>query len=645
MPRFRGATYFSLKGGLNTEASPLNIPAIDATAIQNVDLQIDGSIQRKRALDFLGESQSGNLFHTSGLTDYTAITGGVFRAEVPAFGQFNSTNNVGQISKFIVTHVGKQFLVYDYTSPELLREIDNPKQVLTSTHSNKQAMHTTLFLTDNQRVYLVNQNLPFSYLDYNSSTDLFSLSTIRPQHRVNTESASTIQDIQSGTDAGWLAGVLSNSRLWLAGSVDFPNTLFFSQIIVNGDEFSKMYQVADPFSETDSQLVDTDGGSIQLTGAERILAVAPLGSGVIVFANNGVWSIAGQDGFRPTSYSINKISSAGIVGPGCWTEVEQQLIYFGQTDAYTVLLGTAIDSPEVKPIGSKIVSFYNRIPKYNREAGKAVYNPDTKKLYFFCNFEAHDWLITQNPNRRHCLSRDALIFDVRLAAWTTYRLADNSDGTLIGIGDVAVFDGGPIQFELVYDSGEVITSGGENVTTQSPAAINQGLSVNFLFLKRTGNTWKFSFGELTSTSLIDFDLSSEDRETNTAFITLAHQIFNDLASRKFAPYIIPIFERIETGQLDGNGVDITPGGCLYRVDWDWSVSNAASKFGVLRAAYKPYRYTTAYYDGVDPGIQLVSSRLKIRGRGDVFRLHFESDGIKDFKLYGWQLLVYAKPKL
>jgi len=118
MPRFEGATYFDLKGGLNTESSPLNIPPTDAVSVENIDINIDGSIQRRRAIDFLGAASSGTMYKTSGIADYTAISGGVLRAEVPSFAQFNPLSSTGLLARHAVVHFGQDFLFYDYASPE-----------------------------------------------------------------------------------------------------------------------------------------------------------------------------------------------------------------------------------------------------------------------------------------------------------------------------------------------------------------------------------------------------------------------------------------------------------------------------------------------------------------------------------------------
>jgi len=647
MPMFRGATYFNLKGGINTEASPLNIPPTDAIDAVNVDINIDGSIQRRRSFDFLGLSDNGALYLNSAISDYSSISGPNFLAEVPSMQEFNPVDNNNKLYKHLLVHTGNRIYIYDYSSPSLLRNFDDPKRVIDSSfYDSRQAMYHTTFLNNGQRSYIVNRFHHFGYIEYTASTDTFALTLGDVQHRVDNGTTAPITNVLSD-NTGWLTGTLSNSRIWLAGASGYTNTVFFSQIIVNGDEYTKMYQEADPYSSTDNAIVATDGGSITITEAEKIIALVSLGNGIIVMANNGIWYIGGTNGFNPVNYSINKISDAGIAGITSWCYVEQQIVFFGNNDVYTILQGTSLETPEVSPIGSKALSLYNSITLYNKEAGVAVYEPNLKKVFFFTNFNKYEWQVSRRFDNNHSMLRDALVFDVRLAAWSKYSLSEDTDGSKVSIGYAAILSGGRIDTVDVTDnSGVAVTdSSGDIITVQDSTITNSSKVLNILFQKKNGDTWKTGIGELTSSGLIDFDESPVDEESNSAYITGSYQIFNDVAHRKFTGYLIPLFKRIESGVLDSNGEDITPGGCKYRVDYNWSINSNSSSYGTLRDAYIPYKYITSRFDGADPGDEIVSSRLKLRGSGSSFKVHFESDGDKDFKLYGWQIMINTKPRI
>ena len=649
MSRFQGATYFDMKGGLNTESSPFNIPPSDAIDISNIDINIDGSIERRRGVDVISTELESHI------TNYAT------NVDLPTMVQFNPTDDNGNLRKHVVIQLGNRFYIYDYSSPDTLTNLDTPKQVIIASYTDPFTEDPdffpdiyktkTIFIADQNKLFIINRFMALSYIYYKPDEDEFELVNKPAMFRELGETSSELKPI-ANPSKGWPAGCLAVSRLWLAGIDTQPNTLYFSQTIIEGKHHEKMYQEADPFNPLDNILVDTDGGSITITGAEEILAVAPFAAGIIVFANNGVWSIGGQNGFRPTAYNINKISDEGIVGREGWAAVDTHLVYFGQTEIYIIAPGENIDTPRVQTIGEKVVSFYNNIPRYNRKNGKAIYLPDIKKLYFLTNFKAYEWH-THSPYGVHY--RDALVLDVRLNAWTKFSLSDEplNDGVSqpkLSIADIVMFDNGITDIRPVTDGNDFVFDSSQQVTSQDPAATGVSFVPYILFINKYEITqipdpwirYQVYLGELRSSGVVDFPSKIDFTENNPSYITIAHQVFGDVAHKKFLPYLIPLFKRMESGIVDENGVDITPGGCKYRVDWDWATGASNKKFGQLYDAYKPYKWTTSMYDGVDPDIEIVSSKLKVRGRGDVFRLHFESDGTKDFKLYGWQLLLAAK---
>jgi hypothetical protein len=80
-----------------------------------------------------------------------------------------------------------------------------------------------------------------------------------------------------------------------------------------------------------------------------------------------------------------------------------------------------------------------------------------------------------------------------------------------------------------------------------------------------------------------------------------------------------------------------------RFDWNWARSSSSPYFGTARQVYFPNKYITSLFGDTDNGTETVVSKHKIRGWGNVFRFHFESEGDYPFKLLGWELLVQADP--
>ncbi len=762
----KSVTYFNFTGGLNTEATPVSREPNDAVDIENIDINIDGSIAPRRGMDFIG-SKSDTTFYETSAFDYTSVQG-VYADEVPGVAVFKPIPTTGVPFTVVIAHVGTEFLIFDYDKINDLTLIDAPRQTIDMSviGEDAQVHHKTMFAPDKNRLYCVNKHLPFGYIEYDADTNLFAYQpeniltrdlsgdaaidsrvnhggknyqAIRNhQASVDTEPGvgdvwednwvqlgptlegdaswslggavnkvrvdaggwrafsatqthvSTFDDIPGGVgdwedfwvevpfdisypvwlndtqyssssefdytsnvdkldNLGQTSAIFSAGRLWVSGTTNGTNKIFFSQIINKDVQYSRMFQEADPFSEIDSDTVDTDGGDISIVGAEQILSLAALQGGVIVFATNGIWYVRGTSGvFRATDFSIDKVSSDGIAGANCWANINDRLVYFGQSNIYAITAQDADILPTTQVISDKISTFYSSIPLSAKQAGKAVYNGSTRKLYFFTNFFLNDWTVERNPNTQPTHLRDVLILDTRLGAWYKHTLSEDTVGSKVAIGDVFNIDGGSQVFASVVDnSNNLVEDDVGNLVEAFDTSFNDSEQLTSLFLiKKNGDNTDWAFGQLVGDALDDFSLNATDTESVDGFVETAHQVFNDITHKKQTPYITTIFKRVESGIIDEEtGEDITPGGCLMTTHYDFSTSSKSAKFGTARQAYKPTRWSVSYFDGSDPGTEVVKNKHKIRGRGDAYQLRFENDPGKDFKLYGFQVDVTTSRKV
>lgn len=773
----RDATYFNFTGGLNTEATPISREPNDAVDLSNVVLGLDGSVRRRKGIDFIGALESGAYYVNSSF-DYTSVNDGVYADEAPSAVVFTPQREDGTTFSVIVVHVGTDFRIFDYTKITDLVEIETPRQVIdmSGMGEDEQAHYRTAFTSDRNRLYFVNKHLPFGYIHYDSTTNEFDVvlqnllvrdlsgdaniddtvnhngknyQCIRshksfsefepgvgedwqdvwvqlgpeltgdPSWSTTSESASevTVKTVNNpGTVAeytsynsyscilshtssasnkppnatywasiqysssipqwesgqsyldstlegpddyvsnvtkldnlGHTAAIFAAGRLWISGTISGVNKIFFSQTISEDFHYNRMYQSADPFSDIDSEVVDTDGGSIVVVGAEKIIALEPFQGGVLAFANNGVWYIRGNGGvFRATDFSVDKVSSDGLVGAEAIATVDDKVVYFGHSNVYAVAARDVDILPSTVPISEKVASFYSSIPLPNREAGKAIYNGSNKKLYFFTNFEFIDWDSERNLFNQATHMRDVLVFDTRLTAWYKYSLSEDTTGDKVAFGDVFNLTAGDSEFTTVIDNNGDFVEDNNSALVEAYDAHNIGAEIRTIpvFIKRNGTNTDWAFGTLTGDFFQDFSLNDPDAESYDSFILTAHQVFNDLAHVKQANYITTIFDRVESGTIDETtGEDITPGGCLMSVFYNFATSTASAKYGTARQAYKPTKWSISYFDGSDPGIEVVKNKHKIRGRGDAFQLKFENDGDKDFKLYGFQIGITSSRRV
>ena len=104
-------------------------------------------------------------------------------------------------------------------------------------------------------------------------------------------------------------------RVFYAGIDSAKNggKVYFSSLTERMADVGNCYQVNDPTSEILSDLLDTDGGVVRIPDAHNIRKLHVLGASLLVFAENGVWAVAGVDNvFRATEYAITRISDVGL---------------------------------------------------------------------------------------------------------------------------------------------------------------------------------------------------------------------------------------------------------------------------------------------------------------------------------------------
>lgn len=776
MPVIHTPTYFNVVGGLNTESSPLNMPATDAKDLLNIRINVDGSVQRRKGVDFIGAKSSGGFYETSE-DNFLELNNGFYAAPAIATATFSTLSSSGVLEKYVFAHVGMNIYIYKYEDILSLREVSTPFQKfdLDGFMNPKGAFHKTLFIQDKDKFFMINKFADVGFFSLDMDTNAFQYAAINITIRditgaspkvdafVNsggdyyqciknhvsqdenkpgegelwrdfwihrgvefdgklpwkkygtiTESEPVLDEFGNpvldeygnpvfyrnptlrkiikkafgktsaeayikyreiakgnyssnvvdyiyniyGIDDEALAkprfstGCFASGRLWLSGIDAKPNTILFSQTIRDDRHYGRMYQEADPLNRDDNEIVDTDGGTITLAGAEQILSIAAFKAGVIVFANNGVWYVFGSNNsFKANDFSVVKISGNGIVGEQAWCIAEELLIYFGENDVYAISPKAADDlgTPATKSIGTKIISFYNTIPLYEKASGKAVYNTSTKRISFTCNFQNQAWSVQRNVYKQNCQTRDILIFDLRLQAWYKYSLEADETGDKVAIGDMIVIQEGSFAELFVVDNGDVLieSEDGSPVTATGDAFKETSLTNLCVFFKKNdAHGIDFAFGTLEGSTLRDFSLSEEDSSTVHAHLYTSHQVLGDVIHSKMVPYLTTIFKRVETGVLDEDtGLDVNPGGCFLRVSWDWAVDASSSYFGSPFQTYIPYKYSQAFMDGRLPGVEVVTTKHRLRGFGDAFQLRYESDEDKDFHLYGWQLVLLVDRKV
>lgn len=189
----------------------------------------------------------------------------------------------------------------------------------------------------------------------------------------------------SATYAGRIFYSGINSKV-LGGDKFSPNlsgAVLFSQVVVNDDDIGKCYQAGDPTSPTNSDLADSDGGVIIITGAVNIVKLKTIKTSLFVFAENGVWQIRGDEGgFRATSFQVNKISSIGVFSRESIVEANGTVFFWGENGIFSLTPNqfdsTTFDTNNITL--TTIQKGYNSLPDLVKRTAKGFFDASNNTI-------------------------------------------------------------------------------------------------------------------------------------------------------------------------------------------------------------------------------------------------------------------------
>ena len=144
-----------------------------------------------------------------------------------------------------------------------------------------------------------------------------------------------------------------------------------------------------------------------------------LGPGIIAFAENGIWYIGGPDsGWKPTSFSVDRVSEGGIISPDSVILVENQCYYWSSNGVHRLALNELNVPTEQTLTDTSIKTFFENISNeakrdvsanydsVNKQIGWTYY-PDagTEQVWFDFNYNIRCLLYTSPSPRDGLLSR------------------------------------------------------------------------------------------------------------------------------------------------------------------------------------------------------------------------------------------------
>jgi hypothetical protein len=479
-----------------------------------------------------------------------------------------------------------------------------------------------------------------------SEGKLISLTSIPFFQPLVNRSPKLPQDITVG---GIKAVATFAGRVWFSGSTSvlidddrrsphLGGFVFFSQIVDNDRKLGLCHQQGDPTSEEVPDVLDSDGGTVQIPDASTIIKLIPISNGVVAFAENGVWEVTGGDTpFSATNFQVRKVSSSGAVSPDSVLSVESNIFYWSKSgilvlapDQVSGFL-TATNLTEVT-----IQTLYNDISDGGKSASRGLYDAAARRIIWLYNDDPEiDGVHFVNKYNR------SLTFDTVLEAFHTETFGSIPGNTpyIADIFEAPDYNVLTIHTDIVALSRFLIDSLDNEIVISEDVKGNGSSKTEYLAMKTSDPTYGFTVALQRDPDFLDWFSEDGIGVDAKAHMLTGYEILEDTQRNKQATYITCNFERTETGfeMVDGFLEPQNGSSCIVQAQWDYANSPNSGKFGPPFQAYRLKRnYVSAGpVDSFDYGQAVITSKSKIRGRGKALSLLFQTEPKRDLHLYGW----------
>jgi hypothetical protein len=466
---------------------------------------------------------------------------------------------------------------------------------------------------------------------YKDDEDTFDASLVDKRDRGNTpapkghyivdafnidrESVSNIADVPGETTDPYRPKVVAffAGRVWYGGveGNSTINKLYFSQIIESPEQFGRCYQTNDPTSETLFDLLPTDGGVIEVSGAGTIYRLVPMGNALMVIASNGIWAIAGSQGigFVANDYSVVKVSAVETTGYTSFVNVEGSPYWLTGDAVCTLVTQDNLTFQVQKVSDRRIQNFLLSIPEACKQKAVGSYNPFDRTIqWLFRSTEAEtqeDWSVYDR----------ILVLNLLTGAFYLHTIPEHS----VRVHSIELFRGFAGESEIVpvvNDGEQVVDSNGDNVIIFN---IQDNTSVPVFkylvsYYDEIEGIDKFTFAELNNTGYVDWP--QLNGVTYTSEFTTGYRVYTN-GQRFFQSNYVFVF--LEEEAQDSS--------CYIQAIYDYALTGDTGKFTAKQELYNP----------AIQGHKINYRRLKIRGKGRALQLRFTSNAAKPFTIIGWSI--------
>jgi len=419
--------------------------------------------------------------------------------------------------------------------------------------------------------------------------------------------------------------------------VSYNGFIFFSKIVQDLSDFGKCYQEADPTSEEISDLLETDGGTIHIPEAGRILKLVQRQNSLVVIADNGVWTVSGGElGFRATEFQVLKVTNIGAINSDSVVNAEGNVLYWSEGGIYALTADqVSLQLAAQNMTEGTIQDLYNGISNTAKLYCCSTFNASARQIRWLYN-DTDTYNGIENRNR---YNRE-LIYDAFLQAFYLNTIPSENP-YISGYVETTLYKS-EVDTQTIVVGTDTVMVGTDAVQVTRQITIGDEVKTKYLTII-IDTTIKGTISEFKSTTFKDWYSFDNIGQEYTSYLITGYEVVGDLSHTKQAPYIIFYFKRTETG-LDGNGDLIRPSSALVQSRWDWTDSINSGKWSTQFQAYRLHRLLLGVgpLSTFDYGYSVIVTKNLIRGSGRALSLYISSESGKDMHILGWSSMFNGR---
>lgn len=407
-------------------------------------------------------------------------------------------------------------------------------------------------------------------------------------------------------------GAFYAGRVWYSGInvQSYKGNIYFSQIIEGFDQFGKCYQRNDPTSENFFDLLQTDGGVIDIADAGTIYRLFATQSALLVFASNGVWSITGSTGlgFTANDYSINKIADIPTVSGDSFVNVAGYPVWWNYDGIYSIVADQTGNIQPRNLTENNIKDFYqDDIPNESKLYARGCYNNILKTVQWVYR-DSTATTIDDNFDYNRVLT-----LNLNTNAWYPWSVAE-ADPRLNGVFFIESVPE-TISLDNVIDGSgnNVIDGSGNQVIVYSKSGIIQSRNV-FVTTADFSGTTKLQFAVAIDTDYQDWGSYATGPVNFDSYFVTGYKVHGQ-AQRKFQPNYLFIYSNTEADTS-------------YKIRgiWDYATTALSNRYSTQQTiTHTDNQYSYGH------------KKIKVRGNGLALQFRVDSNVNAPFDIIGWSI--------